>query len=174
MIMRPGLRKLALTAHLTSSVGWLGSIVGFLALAIAGVSSQDVQLVRAAHLSMNLTAWYVIIPFSFASLLTGLLSSLGTRWGLFRHYWVVFKLLINVFANIVLLMYLPTLSYFARVATDNSPLSTSDLQMLRDPSAVLHASLALFLLLVATVLGIYKPRGLTPYGRRKLREQDDM
>ena len=172
--MRPGLRKFALTVHVTSSVGWLGSIVGFLALAIAGVSSQDVQLVRAAHLSMNLTAWYVIIPFSFASLLTGLLSSLGTRWGLFRHYWVVFKLLINVFANIVLLMYLPTLSYFARVATDNSPLSTSDLQMLRDPSAVLHASLALFLLLVATVLGIYKPRGLTPYGRRKLREQDNM
>ena len=64
-------------------------------------------------------------------------------------------------------MYLPTLSYFARVAADDRHLSTSDLQMLRDPSAVLHASLALVLLLVATVLGIYKPRGLTPYGGRK-------
>jgi hypothetical protein len=168
--MRPGLRKFALTAHVTSSVGWLGSIVGFLALAIAGLTSQDVQLVRAAHLAMNLTAWYVILPFSFASLLTGLVSSSGTKWGLFRHYWVVFKLLINVFANIVLLMYVPTLVYFADVAADTK-LSTADLQMLRDPSAVLHSSLALLLLLVATVLGLYKPRGLTPYGRRKQREQ---
>jgi hypothetical protein len=166
MIMQPGLRKFALTAHVTSSVGWLGSIVGFLALAIAGLTSQDIQLVRSSHLAMNLIAWYVIIPFSFASLLTGLVSSLGTKWGLFRHYWVVFKLLINVFANIVLLMYVPTLDYFAELAAD----STSNLQMLRDPSAVLHSSLALLLLLVATVLGLYKPRGLTPYGRRKQRD----
>jgi hypothetical protein len=170
MMMTPGVRKFALTAHVTSSVGWLGSISGFLALAIASLISQDIQLVRAAHLAMNLTAWYVILPFSFASLLTGLVSSLGTKWGLFRHYWVVFKLLINLFANVVLLMYMPTLDYFAGVAAD-ATFSAGDLRTLRDPSAVLHASLALLLLLVATVLGVYKPRGLTPYGKHKRREQ---
>jgi hypothetical protein len=171
MILTPGLRKFALTAHVTASVGWLGSIVGFLALAITGLTSHNLQLVRSSHFAMDLTAWYVIIPFSFASLVTGLISSLGTKWGLFRHYWVVFKLLINVLANIVLLMYVPTLDYFAAVAA-NPTLSTSDLQMLRDPSAVLHSSLALLLLLVATILGLYKPRGLTPYGRRKQRKLD--
>jgi hypothetical protein len=67
-------------------------------------------------------------------------------------------------------MYMPTLDHFARVVADTT-LSTGDLQMLRDPSAVIHASLALVLLLVATVLGLYKPKGMTPYGRRKLREQ---
>ena len=170
MIMTPSLRKFALTAHVTSSVGWLGAIVGFLALSVASLTSQDVQLVRASHLAMRLTAWYVIVPMSFASLLTGLVSALGTKWGLFRHYWVLFKLLINVFANIVLLMYMPTLDHFAAVAAD-ATLSPGDLQMLRDPSAVIHASLALLLLLVATVLGLYKPRGLTPYGRRKLRAE---
>ena len=170
MIMTPGLRKVALTAHVTFSVGWLGAIVGFLALAIASLTSEDVQLVRASHLAMRLTAWYVIVPFSFASLLTGLVSALGTKWGLFRHYWVLFKFLINLFANVVLLMYMPTLDHFARVAADASLLG-GDLNMLRDPSGVVHASLALLLLLVATVLGLYKPRGLTPYGRRKQRKQ---
>lgn len=170
MIMRPPLRKLALTAHVTSSVGWLGAIIGFLALAIAGLTSADIQLVRATHLAMELMGWYVIVPLSFASLLTGLVSSLGTKWGLFRHYWVLFKLLINVFANIVLLMYMPTLDYFAGIAA-NTTSSAADLSMLRDSSAVLHASLALLLLIVATVLGLYKPRGLTPWGRRKQREQ---
>jgi hypothetical protein len=66
-------------------------------------------------------------------------------------------------------MYAPTLAYFADVAADTS-LSTADLQMLRDPSAVLHSCLALLLLPVAAVLGLYKPRGLTPYGRRKQRK----
>ncbi|MGH9881667.1 MAG: hypothetical protein ACRD6N_09555, partial [Pyrinomonadaceae bacterium] len=109
-------------------------------------------------------------PFELRFAANGLVSSLGTKWGLFRHYWVLFKLLINVFANIVLLIYMPTLDYFAGVAADTT-LSAGDLRMLRDPSAVLHSSLALLLLLVATVLGLYKPRGMTPYGRRKQHEQ---
>lgn len=95
---------------------------------------------------------------------------LGTKWGLFRHYWVLFKLLMNVFATIVLLMYMQTLGYFARVAAA-MPLSSGDVHGLRSPSPVLHSSLALLLLLVATVLAVYKPRGLTPYGQRKQREQ---
>ncbi|HEU4747191.1 MAG TPA: hypothetical protein VFS56_01730, partial [Gemmatimonadaceae bacterium] len=59
---------------------------------------------------------FVIVPLTLASLLTGLVQSLGTEWGVFRHYWVVFKLLINVFSTIVLLMYIRTVGYFATVA----------------------------------------------------------
>jgi uncharacterized membrane protein len=168
--MTPGLRKFALTAHVTSSVGWLGAVAGFLALAIAGLTSQDAQRVRAAYLAMELTGWFVIVPLSLASLLTGLVQSLGTAWGLFRHYWVLAKLLINVFASIVLLMYMQTLDYFADLAAETT-LSGADLGALRSPSPVLHAGLALLLLLVATVLAVYKPRGMTPYGWRKQREQ---
>ena len=89
MIMPPRLRKLALTAHITSSVGWMGAVTAFLALAVA---SQDAQMARAAYLAMEVTAWWVIVPLAFASLLTGLVVSLGTPWGLFRHYWVLIKL----------------------------------------------------------------------------------
>ena len=72
MLMTPDLRKFALTTHVTSSVGWLGSVAGFLALAIAGLTSQDAQMVRAAYLAMHLTTWFVIVPLSLAALLTGL------------------------------------------------------------------------------------------------------
>jgi hypothetical protein len=104
---------------------------------------------------------------ALASLLTGLVQSLGTTWGLFRHYWVLFKLLINVFATIVLLIYMETFSLMAGVAADPSV----DLGMVRNASPVLHAALALLLLLVAATLGVYKPRGMTRYGRRKQHEQ---
>jgi hypothetical protein len=165
MTMTPRLRKFALTAHVTSSVGWLGAVAVFLALAVAGLTSQDAQTVRAAYLTMDWAGWFVLVPFSLASLLTGLVQSLGTTWGLFRHYWVLAKLLINVFATFVLLMYTQTLGALADVAAETT--SSGDLGVLRSPSPLLHAAAALLLLLVATMLAVYKPRGMTPYGRRK-------
>ena len=167
MIMTPGLRKFALTAHITSSVGFLGAVVVFLALAVIGLTSQDAQTVRGAYLVMEPAARFILVPLAFASLLTGLVQSLGTTWGLFQHYWVLFKLLINVFATIVLLMYMPTLGYLAGVAAD----PTVDLGGVRNSSPTLHAGLALLVLLVATVLSVYKPRGMTRYGRRKRHER---
>jgi hypothetical protein len=110
MTMRSGLRKFALTAHVTSSVGWLGAVVVSLALAVAGLTSRDPQVVRAAYLTLKVTGWAVLVPLSLGSLLTGLVQSLGTRWGLFRHYWILVKLLMNVLATIVLLLYMQTLS----------------------------------------------------------------
>ena len=163
MILTPRLRKFALTVHVTSSVGWLGAVVAFLALASVGLTSQDAQTVRGAYLVMYPAAWFVLVPLAFASLLTGLVSSLGTTWGLFRHYWVLFKLLINVFATTVLLIYMKTFSLMAGMAAD----PTADLNVVRNASPVLHAALALMLLLVATTLAVFKPRGMTPYGRRK-------
>jgi hypothetical protein len=167
MIMTRRVRKLALTAHVTSSVGWLGAVAAFLALAVVGLTSQDAQTVRGAYLVMEPAAWFVLVPMAFASLLTGLVMALGTTWGLFRHYWVVFKLLINVFATMILLMYMETFRLMAGVAADPS----ADLSVVRNLSPVLHAALATLALLVATVLAVYKPRGITPYGRRKEKER---
>jgi uncharacterized membrane protein len=167
MTMPPGLRKFALTAHVTCSVGWIGAVVVFLALAIVGLTSQDAQTVRGVYLVMEPAAWSALVPLAFASLVTGIVMSLGTTWGLFRHYWVVFKLLIAVFATVILMIYMGTFRYMAAVAAD----PRAGLDAVRNPSPRLHAVLALLVLLVATVLAIYKPRGLTPYGWRKQREQ---
>ncbi|HEU0248535.1 MAG TPA: hypothetical protein VFR38_15770 [Gaiellaceae bacterium] len=164
--MTPRVRKLTLTAHVGSSVGWLGAVVCFVALSIVGLASNDARTVRAAYLAMESIGWFVLVPLSLASLVTGLVQSLGTAWGLFIHYWVLAKLLINIFATIVLLMYMQTLDYLAGVAV-RLPASSDELGELRSPSPVLHAGAALILLLVATVLAVYKPRGITRYGARK-------
>ena len=65
-------------------------------------------MVRAAYLAAELTTWYVIVPLALALLLIGLVQSLSTLWSLFRHYWVLFKLLLSVLAIIVLLQYVQT------------------------------------------------------------------
>lgn len=163
MTMRPGLRKLALTAHVTTSVGWLGAVGASLALGVAGMTLRDPERVRAVYLTLEPMGWFVLFPLSLASLLTGLIQSLGTRWGLFRHYWVITKLVMNVFASVVLLLYMQTLGVLADLAAEPSV----DLSPLRTPSPVLHGAAALLLLLVATALSVYKPRGMTAHAQRK-------
>lgn len=170
MTMPRRVRRFALTAHVTFSVGWLGAVACFLALSIAGLIRQDAQAVRAAYIAMESIGWFVLVPLSLASLVTGLIQSLGTTWGLFRHYWVLFKLVMNVLATIVLLMYMQTLGELTDIAASTS-LSGGDLSGLRTPSPVLHAGAALLVLVVATVLAVYKPRGMTRYGRRKQHER---
>ena len=165
MTMSPRVRQFALTTHVTASVGWIGAVLAFLALAVIGIRSPDPQTVRGAYLVMEPAAWSVLVPLAIASFLSGLVMSLGTPWGLFRHYWVVFKLLITVFATTVLLMYMATFRMMAAAATDPAV----DLAAVRNPSPVLHAVLALLVLLLATVLAVYKPQGVTPYGRRVTR-----
>ena len=169
MNMTPGVRKLTLTAHVTSSVGWLGSVAAYLAVALAGLTSDDPQMVRAAYLVTALIGWLVIVPLSFAALATGLVQSLGTQWGLFRHYWITSKFVLTVGAMIVLLVHMQTVSRMAQIAVESS-LAGGDHRGMRT-QLVVHAIGGLLVLLTTTVLSIYKPWGRTQSGRRVLREQ---
>jgi hypothetical protein len=156
------LRRLVLTTHVTSSVGWIGAVIVFLALAAVGLTSQHEPTVRGAYLVMAPAAWFVLVPLAHASLLSGIAISLGTPWGLLRYHWVVAKLAITLFATIFLLVYMGTFRQMAGLAAD----PFVDVARVRNPSPMVHAILALVLLLVATVLAIYKPFGMTAYGRR--------
>jgi len=162
MTMNPRLRKLALTAHVTSSVGWLGAVAVFLALTVTGLTSQNTQTVHGAYLAMELTGWLVLVPLSLGSLLTGVVQALGTSWGLFRHYWVLFKLLITVVATVLLLVHMQVARHVADLAAETN-LSSGDLVGMR-VQLLADAAAALLVLLVAVTLSVYKPRGLTRYG----------
>src|SRR5262249_5406790 len=144
-------------------------VATFLALALAGLFSSDLELVRAAYRVMGLTTWFVIVPLALASLLTGVVSSLFTRWGLFRYYWVLLKLAITVLATLVLLIHTQPIDLLAGAAA-NAAVLGADLHEAR-LEMVIASSVALGVLLILTVLSVYKPRGMTPYGWRKQDEQ---
>jgi len=167
--MSPRLRKLVLTAHVTCSVGWVGAVAAFLALASSALGSDDAQVVRAGYLAMDTIGAYVIVPFGVGSLAAGLVQSLGTEWGLLRHYWVVVKFVLTVGAMALLVLHMQLVRYLASVAA-STPLSTTDLRDLRI-QLVGDAAAALLVLLVATALSIFKPRGMTRRGRRARRRE---
>ena len=173
--MGPSLRKLALSVHLTFSVGWIGAVFVYLAFSVAAMTSRDPQTVPAAWIAMELTGWYVIVPLSIASLLTGLVMALGTKWGLFRHYWVLFSLVLTIVATVVLILHMPDVSVMANVAREAKGASLRGLDEhlyhRLDDGDLLHPGLGLVVLLVVQVLNLYKPQGMTRYGWRKQQEQ---
>lgn len=150
--MTPALRRLNLTAHVASSVGWLGAVAAYLALAMAGLTSPDAQGVRSAYPALELIGWFVIVPLSLAALLTGLVQSLGTEWGLFRHYWILVKLVLTVGAVTILLLHMPAVGRRAGAAAE-----------------LIHAGGGLLVLLTTTTLSVFKPWGRTRYGLRTSR-----
>jgi len=161
--MSPPTRKLALTAHITFSVGWIGAVAAFLALAVAGFRSPDTGLVRGAYLAMDLISWWVIVPCNAVALLTGLIGSLGTPWGLTRHYWVLAKLGLTVVGTLILLAHLRPIAVMAEVAPELAP-GGDEFGRLRI-RLIVDAGLALLLLGTTTILGVLKPWGTTRFGK---------
>ena len=165
MTIQPGLRKFVRTAHVTFTVGWLGAVAGFLALAITGLTSEDTQIVSAVYIAMDIVTRFVIVPLSLVPLLlTGPILSLGTPWGLFRHYWILVKLVINILSTLILLVHVEPIRYLSRVASEGM-LSHTDYSL--QVQMVFASAAGLLALVVATGLAVYKPRGMTSYGWRK-------
>ncbi|MFC7245270.1 DUF2269 domain-containing protein [Catellatospora aurea] len=160
--MPPRLRKTALTAHVTTSLGWLGAVAAFLALAIAGLNTTDPDRAHALYLAADVITWTIIVPLALASFLTGMIQSLGTPWGLLRHYWVLAKLILTIPATAVLLLHTQPIGILAT----SSDAHATDLHGVR-VQLVADAVAAIIVLLAATVLAVFKPRGVTPYGQRR-------
>lgn len=164
--MPPRLPKFALVTHVGFSLAWLGAIVCYLALAVAGLFNRDAQTARAALLSMELIGWFVIIPFSLAALVTGLAQSLGTQWGLFRHWWIVAKLLLTIVAVVVVVGHMQDVSRVARLMKDAAS-PAIDFR-----PELIHSAGGLLVVLAAALLSVIKPWGRTPYGATKAAEPD--
>lgn len=149
--------KAAITGHVLSSVGWFGAAVLVAFCGIYAVSTGDAATAHAMYRVMEAAPW-LTVPLGLLAGATGLVLSIGTKWGILRHGWVVAKIVITL----VLLITDPLL--IARGAHD-ATISGNAAGTLFGP-VFAHV----VLLTVATILSVFKPKGLTPYGRR-IRQQ---
>lgn len=165
MTFTRGPRNLTLTAHIVTSLGFLGAVGCFLALAIDGLAGSAPATLRAIYLSLDLLTWLMIVPLCFAAVITGVISALGTPWGLFRHYWVLAKLLLMILTTAVLMLHTRPIAYMAHMAAMPG-FSPGDFVRQR-VQLVVASGAAVVVLLGATILSVYKPKGMTRYGWRK-------
>ena len=161
-MLSPRFRRPLVTLHVLLSVGWAGAVAVFLALALSGLFGEDQMSVRAAYVGMKVATYWVIAPLSLAAPISGLVLAFGTRWGLFRHYWVLIKALMALPATALLMLHTGPINRLADAALAG-PLpeaaGSTQLQM------VVDSTLALVVLALAGALGIIKPAGATGFGR---------
>lgn len=166
MVMSASVRRAALALHVISSVGWIGAAAAYLVLGITAAESEHPLTVRAAWIGMDLLGWQAVVPLGCLALVTGLIMSVGTPWGLVRHYWVLIALVLTVIALAVLIFHMPAVTAGADLARTLDDRAVAELG-----GDVLHPALGLLVLIVIAVLNIIKPRGMTRYGRRRAQER---
>ena len=168
--MPRSLRKLVLTVHVVVSVGWIGIEAGLLALGLTGLYTRDREVLGAVYAAAGLFGGIFLVPVSMVTLVTGVLLSFGTPWGVVRHYWVLVKLVLTVALVASGILVLNRRLQEAAVSVSEVPLSTltsADVGALR-LQIIAAVSVALLMLVAATTLSVYKPWGKTWFGRRKV------
>lgn len=151
----PGLYKLLLTTHVVTSVSWLGVAATKLAIGFA-IETADTQE-RADGLYLAVGAINVVFPaVALAALISGIVLSLVTRYGLLRFYWVATKLFLTFAVIITSVQIGPRISALLQNGVQELPLR-----------ALLALSATHVLMLIAaTILSTYKPWSRTWLGRR--------
>lgn len=166
MSMTPRQRKLLLAVHVASSVGWFGALAAFIALALTGRTSSDVELVRACYLALKITVLFVIVPFCYISLITGVMQATLTQWGLSRYYWVLFKLILTLVATFLLTVHVTPVVLLSNAAVKGTLGSYSWMRV----QLLAYACGGLIVVTTCMILAVFKPRGLTRWGQQPLSE----
>ncbi|MFD5337065.1 DUF2269 domain-containing protein [Streptomyces hawaiiensis] len=146
--------------HVTSAAGWLGLTLGLLALGITATTTGSAVTVEASVRAMKLFADWLLLPVAFLTLLSGLLLSLGTVWGLARYRWVYTKFwltLATVTATVFALR--PGVNSAVAAVAAGGPLPDAG-DVLFGPVVSLSAYLFM------TAISVLKPWGTTRRGKR--------
>ncbi|ALL79842.1 hypothetical protein AD006_30090 (plasmid) [Pseudonocardia sp. EC080610-09] len=154
--MSPRSRKTLLVAHVVVSVGWLGAATAMMTLALRGLVSTDPIVRVSAYETMHYFDLPVNAPLSISMLITGILCSVLTPWGLIRHWWVLAKLVLSA----GLLLAIPFLSaHRLRELTETIPAATEPAGTAAEVLAISITGVTV--LTAVTVLSVFKPWGRT-------------
>ncbi|MFC5636295.1 DUF2269 family protein [Streptomyces bullii] len=153
-------RRAFVVVHVAASASWLGLTLGLLALGITATTTGAAVTVEASVRNMKLFADWLLLPVAFLTLLSGLVLSLGTPWGLARHRWVCTKFWLTLATT--------TATVFAlRPGVNTAVASVAAGRPLPDPGDVLFGPVvSLSAYVFMTAISVLKPWGPTCRGRR--------
>lgn len=86
-----------ITIHVLSVVCWLGGAICMFVLGSYMLLSGNGEQLYYTLDNMHLIDVVLIRYTALVALLSGIVLSIWTQWGLFKHYWIVIKLILTVF-----------------------------------------------------------------------------
>ncbi|MBS4201756.1 hypothetical protein KHA93_19315 [Bacillus sp. FJAT-49732] len=84
-------KRWLLTIHLIFSAIMLGNMVTFLILSITAAGTGSEQLVGSCYQIMHVLSKTSVRASTIGTLVSGILLSIWTKWGLFKFYWIIVK-----------------------------------------------------------------------------------
>ncbi|MFF2651626.1 DUF2269 domain-containing protein [Streptomyces sp. NPDC058045] len=158
-------RRAVLVVHVAASACWLGVTLGLFGLSVTAVGSGSPEVAEASYRSMKVFSDWLVIPLALGTLLSGLLLSLGTRWGLARHWWVYLKFWLTLITTgLSILLLRPGINEAAAQASSGETVTSAG-------NLLVAPGVSLSVYLFMTAISVLKPWGLTRRGR-KLRSAD--
>jgi Predicted integral membrane protein (DUF2269) len=164
-------RKLTLTIHIISAIGWIGVDFVLFVFAFTGLTSDDPSTIAICYQAIEMFAVVLLVPLGLLSLATGLLLGWGSKYGILRYHWVLWKLILNlVLTTLVVVLLRPGVNEAADLVTESPGTIPDQLEQAR-ANLIFPPTVSITVLTFATVLAVYKPWGRTKYGRRRLEEE---
>ena len=150
-------RKGVLVVHIASAGAWIGIdvVMGVLVFTALGTGNDDIRAL--CYRALELFAVWSLLATGLICLASGVILGLGTKWGLVRYWWVAIKLILNILLSVLVVVALrPEVIEMAKqgrrfMAGEPASLAVGDL--------IFPPIVSPTLLLVATVLAVFKPWG---------------
>ncbi|WP_340682674.1 hypothetical protein LCL61_28945 [Amycolatopsis coloradensis] len=164
--LSPGKRKLWVMLHVGLSVSWLGIAISMVVLSTVGYATENAELRHGAYELMHIFDLFIVIPTMMLSIITGLVVSLGSKWGLAKHWWVLLKLVIALGIPAVAIVESQWVQELAERTLD--PAAEPGATGLTLMICMIVFSAALW---TATYLSVFKPGGKTRWGKKNIERE---
>ncbi|WP_028782262.1 DUF2269 family protein [Thalassobacillus devorans] len=150
-------KKGVVTVHLLFAAIMFGATITLILLSGGTTATDDTQVVQRNYEVMHLLSTTILRGSTFATIITGILLSLMTTWGLFKFYWII--------AKEVLSLILFAVNIWGMSAWTNRALQqANNIQDAIYPAALqldiwIGLTIQLVSLILIYVLSVYKPWG---------------
>jgi len=154
-------KQLIIVIHVLSVVCWLGGAMVMLLLGTYMLKAENGEQLYYTLDHMHLIDVVLIRYTALVALLTGILLSVWTNWGLFKHYWILIKLILTVALISFGIEYMGDwLSQIVRIGKQERFLALSDAAFLNASYSLIGGAIAnIVSLIFMTAISYFKPFG---------------
>jgi len=153
------MKLLLKTLHTFASCAWVGGVSAVLIILNNDRRTINGDELFAFHSAITTIDDMLIGPGAALSLLSGTLLCLTSKWGFFRHCWVVVKwigTLIAIYAGVVYLNpWMKELAHFSDILRDDVTQNIDYLQLFH--KGIVAVSLQVAALFLLVIVSIFKP-----------------
>lgn len=154
-------KKWLLSLHILFSAIMLGTSVTFLILSITAVSSNDSGLILSCYKAMHVLSTTSVRASFIGTIVTGLLLSVWTHWGLVKYYWIIAKEILSLVALILgpIGMYIWTLQGISLITDGGAGAVNQGAMVENTISLFIGIGLQVISLVAMFLLSVFKPWG---------------